>query len=129
MNPVGRIRRNTQLTSTERIRRILHLLVFFGVLFGLVGTTTAWADDDDEGSSVLTITSASWDAGDRRLTVRGRKDRRATVTVVNAFNPAQVIGSDNDDEDRDWRVRDRSPSPVPCRCARPPRTVRRSSAT
>ena len=88
------------------------------LLLGL-GSGLAWADDNDRSggsdSSALTISRAEWDAGDRRLRVEGDKDRRAAVTVVNAYDPSQVLGNDNDTEDRDWRVRVRRPSPVPCR--------------
>lgn len=100
--PKSRTRCFIPIADNQNNTPVLRLFIFLSVLLGLVATTTAWADDDDEGGGVLTITSARWDDQDNRLTVRGDKDRTATVTVVTAANPAQVIGSDND-----WRVRDR----------------------
>ena len=75
----------------------------------VVGASPSWASDDD-----FEIDRARLDDG--RLEVRGDKPRDATVTVVNAFDPSQVIGSDDDDDD-DWRVRvsESRLSPVPCR--------------
>ena len=118
MNLINRVKRDTPTTTFECIRRIPYLFVFISLLFALAGTTTALADDDDDdegGGSRLTIDRAEWDTNRSRLRVEGDKDRRATVTVVNAFDASQVIGSDNDDDDRDWRVRMCRPSPVPCR--------------
>jgi hypothetical protein len=106
MNPLGRIRQNTQFTSAERIRRILHLLVFFGVLFGLAGTTTAWAIDID---------SASWSNRRDRLEVRGdRVPDRSTVTITYPGDGA-VLGTTQADGDGDWTFRITGPDPVPCR--------------
>jgi hypothetical protein len=77
----------------------------------------AVADDDDRERSWsrFDIDSASWDRERQRLYIRGDRNRGTSVTVVNADDPAQVLGLDDDDEDDDWRVRARSPSPVPCR--------------
>jgi len=62
------------------------------------------------------IDRADWDRDDGgRLTVEGSKSRSVTVTVVNAFDEAQIIGTDNDTDDSDWRVRRSRPDPVPCR--------------
>ncbi len=104
--------------STTRNIQLGMLYILATILFGLAGMTTTRADDDHNDrvrSSTLTISRAVWDAGEQRLRIEGDKNRRATVTVVNAFDVTQVIGSDNDTDDRDWRVRVRSPNPVPCR--------------
>ena len=94
----------------------LQLAITATFAFAPFTINTALADDDDDDrSSRLTIDQAEWSNGRDRLTVEGRKDRRASVTVVNAFDPTQVIGSDNDTRDRDWRVRASNPNPVPCR--------------
>ena len=102
-------------------RRQWTCLIGGAVLTLSLGSGLALADDDDErdssssSSATLTINSAEWDSGDDRLRVRGDKSRRATVTVVNAFDPSQVIGRDRDDDDDSWRVRREDPEPVPCR--------------
>ena len=96
------------------------------VLMGLPGVS-AYADDDERDSRrssehressrdspSFTIEEAVWDSDDRRLKVKGERDDEMTITVVNADDPTQVLGRDNDDED-DWRIRSRRPSPVPCR--------------
>ncbi len=94
------------------------ILVLIAVTFALLGVGIAYADDDDrdrqDNSGRFNIERATWDSGRQRLVVRGNKDRRATVRVVNAADPAQLIGVDNDRRDSDWRVRTRRPSPVPC---------------
>ncbi len=61
------------------------------------------------------IEEAKWDREKRRITVKGKKERRETVSVVNAYDPRQVVGTDNDRDDEDWRVRRENPNPVPCR--------------
>ena len=101
----------------ERTFRQRHWLPILGAALLLsLGSAVATASDDDESrsgeSDQLTIERARWDDG--RLRVRGEKDKDVTVTVVNAFDPGQVLGRDRDDDD-DWRVRTRRANPVPCR--------------
>ena len=89
------------------------------LLAGTGGVATADDDDHerdrrDRHHSRLDIDYASWDSRRERLQVRGDRSRDTRVTVVNADDPSQVLGAD-DDDDRDWRVRARDPSPVPCR--------------
>ncbi len=78
------------------------------VLLSFIGCATAYP-----AFAQLTISSASWDSGERRLTVRGTGDENETVTVVNAYQTTQGLGTDQVDEG-DWRVRRSTPSPVPC---------------
>ena len=86
------------------------------LLLSLVGSGVAWADDDDEErDNGFAITSADWDSGDRELTVRGTGEPGRDVTVFNAFDLDQRIGSDDVGSRGTWRERDERPSPVPCR--------------
>ena len=66
------------------------------------------------GADGFSIERATWSTDRDRLVVRGEGADDDRVTVVNAYAPNQVLGSDRIDDD-DWRVRTRSPSPVPCR--------------
>ena len=76
MNPIAQVSQTTPTTSTEHSGRILKLLVFIGILFGLAGATTAWADDEIE------IERANWSNDRDRLTVRGKNaPNNATVTI------------------------------------------------
>ena len=74
----------------------------------------ALADDEGGGSSSLTISTAEWRSSENRLDVSGTGNRRRSVTVVNAYDPSQVLGSDEIGY-RGWSIRDYRPSPVPCR--------------
>ncbi len=76
---------------------------------------TAGGNDNDDGGGDFRITRARWDSGDRRIEVEGDGTRDRTVTVRNAFQLAQVLGTDQVEDDGDWRVRRSSPSPIPCR--------------
>ena len=76
------------------------------------------ADDDEGGrrSSSLTINTPEWRSSRNRLEVSGRGTSRETVTVVNAYDPSQVLGSDDiSRRSNRWSIRDYRPSPVPCR--------------
>jgi hypothetical protein len=75
-------------------------------------TPLAWADDDDDEN--FSIRSAAWNADKSKLVVRGKGKDNHRVTVVNAFDASQTIGSDRIDDDK-WRIRKKRPSPVPCR--------------
>ncbi len=46
MNPMAPVNQTTQKKKTEHSGRILNMLVFIGILFGLAGATTAWAADE-----------------------------------------------------------------------------------
>ena len=63
----------------------------------------------------MTIDSASWDG--RVLTVRGSGENRDTVTLVNANDPNQVLGTRDIGRRGSWRIRDWRPNPVPCAVA------------
>ncbi|NEV62186.1 PKD domain-containing protein [Thiorhodococcus minor] len=80
----------------------------------------ASADDDDdehEGSSTrLSIERASWDREERRLRVSGSGSSRSRVTLVNAYDASQRLGSDETEgRDGSWSIREERPRPVPCR--------------
>ena len=74
----------------------------------------ALADDEGGGSSSITISTAEWRSRENRLDVSGTGNRRRSVTVVNAYDPSQVLGS-NEIGYSGWSIRDYRPSPVPCR--------------
>jgi len=85
--------------------RGLRVSVLIGILFGLVGTTTAWAIDID---------SASWSNFRNRLTVRGdRVPDRSTVTI--AYLDGTELGTTQADGDGNWTFRITGLDPVPCR--------------
>ena len=86
-------------------------------LAGALCVLTQWSVTDalaDHGGGVR-ITRAEWDADDQRLRLRGDGDRGTRVTVSNAFDPAQILGSDSPDGDHRWEIRVEDPFPVPCR--------------
>ena len=90
------------------------LLAAGATLVVAIAGAGAQPSSDEGAATSLRIDRARWDGGDARLEVRGDKSRAADVTVVNAFDPSQVLGSARLD-DSEWRVRTRAPSPVPCR--------------
>ena len=99
-------------TSTiELFRCIPYLFVFIGILFGLAGTSTAWAGDD------IDIDRASWSNDRDRLTVRG-EDARDNDTVTIRYGEKDdngaVIGTTRADSDGDWEFRISAIDPVPC---------------
>lgn len=77
------------------------------VILSFIGCATAFPT-----LAALTIGSASWDG--RRLTVSGTGDRNETVTVVNAYQTSQVLGTGRVNGGGRWSVRANNPSPVPC---------------
>ena len=87
-------------------RRLKRLVAVTCACLGCMGSVDALA--------ALSIASAQWDSRDNRLTVSGSSTTRRTVTVVNAFNTSQELGSASVNEGS-WRVRRTGPSPVPCR--------------
>ena len=61
------------------------------------------------------IRLATWKPDKQKLVVKGDRDDGVAVTVVNAYDPAQVIKTDAR-VDRDvWRVARKNPTPIPCR--------------
>jgi len=98
-------------TSTiELFRRIPYLFVFIGVLFGLAGTSTAYAGDID-------IDRASWSSDRDRLTVRGndaRDNDAVTIRYGKKEDNGVVIGTTRADSDGDWEFRISAIDPVPC---------------
>jgi len=67
----------------------------------------AWSDD-------LDIDSARWRADRGQLKVSGSGWNRQTVTVVNAYDTTQVLGT-KEVRKMSWVVYARDPNPVPCR--------------
>jgi PKD repeat protein len=63
----------------------------------------------------VTIDRADWDG--RTLTVSGSGDNRDTVTLTNAYDSTQVLGTRDIGRRGAWRIRDWRPSPVPCAVA------------
>jgi PKD repeat protein len=61
----------------------------------------------------LRIDSVKWESGDDELRLEGRGRDDRTVTVTNARDASQVLGSDRVDDD-EWRLRVSNPNPVPC---------------
>jgi hypothetical protein len=71
----------------------------------LAATGNAMAD--------VTIDVANWRAGKHKLVVKGSGVKGETVTVVNANEPSQVLGTKTLGKNR-WSVSTRRPDPVPC---------------
>ena len=102
--------RTLSLGNLERWLIVAPLIVFFSAGFARADRDEA---EDLEGPA-LTITQAEWKSSPQRLAVEGRGSNGATVTVVNADDPSQVLGSDQV-EDRSWETATERPAPVPCR--------------
>ena len=94
---------------------LLAALAAAGSVLMLPGQALAQGYGHGNGASQFRITNVKWDQKKRQLTVQGRKERKKTVKVVNAYDPSQVIGTDRDRGDPTWRVVKRNPRPVPCR--------------
>ena len=62
----------------------------------------------------LTIDSTSWSSKDARLRVSGKGTSGSRVTLVNAYAPAQTLGT-TDPSNGSWSISKSRPSPVPCR--------------
>ena len=62
----------------------------------------------------LAIGSVSWDSGRNRLSVRGSGQNGQSVTVVNAYDTNQVLGT-TQVRRSSWSISARRPNPVPCR--------------
>ena len=69
--------------------------------------TLGWSAD-------LSISSASWDSGRNRLSVRGAGQSGQTVTLANAYDAGQLLGS-SQVRRSSWRITASRPAPVPCR--------------
>ena len=79
-------------------------------------TTTTGSTTTTLPATTLTIDSASWSNWRNRVTVKGHGTSRLIVTVVNAYNPSQKLGTDDVSSRRsNWGVRASNPNPVPCR--------------
>ena len=99
------------------------LIVGFTMLTLLVSTQLAHAkpaisnttiSDAQQCVTSLTITTAEWKAKNQRLTVRGENTKQCgTVTVTNALDPSQVLGTKNGKGPK-FNVGVRKPNPVPC---------------
>ncbi|MCB1866803.1 MAG: hypothetical protein KDG50_15400 [Chromatiales bacterium] len=77
-------------------------------VLSLAAAGVAYGDDD------LRIRSAQWRADEARLSVRVRAEEGDRLTVVNAADHDQVLGSRRL-RDEEWTLRVSDPSPVPCR--------------
>jgi len=105
MTPGSRASCFIPIAGNENNRPILSLFILLSVLLGLVATTTAWADDDDDR---IDIDRASWSNDRDRLSVRGDKaPDRTTVTIRygNRGDNGAVIGTTQSDGDGDWSFR------------------------
>ncbi len=74
------------------------------------------SDRDTHGgsSSNFSITEASWDSNQSRLSVSGKGERRQSVTVSNAATN-ETLGTVNVSKKLSWRYSDSNLSKVPCR--------------
>jgi len=80
------------------------------------GGGVSLTSSEEGSSSQLTISSASWSSRRSRLSVSGSGTARATVQVVNAYDPGQTLGSASVSSRRSsWSLTVSQPSPVPCR--------------
>ena len=84
-----------------------------GVAAAIAGLTAIFCGG--QALADVTIDSASWDG--RVLTVRGSGENRDTVTLINANDPNQVLGTRDIGRRGSWRIRDWRPDPVPCAVA------------
>jgi hypothetical protein len=98
--------KNQILSGFYRVSLLLSLAA--GALV-IPGTVLA-GDDGDR----LIVKEVKWEAGDSKLKAAGKGNKRQTVSLVNAFNPSQVLGQEQID-DEEWKISSRQPSPVPCR--------------
>jgi len=113
MNPIAQVSQTTPTTGTEHSGRLMQLLVFVGILFGLAGATTAWADD------AIEIERANWSNDRDRLTVRGKNaPNNATVTIRygKIEDNGAELGTARADSDGDWTFRFTNPGPDPVPC-------------
>lgn len=78
----------------------------------LAAAMTALLALGGSAQAALTVGSAAWDG--RRLIVTGSGDPGETVTVVNAYQASQVLGSASVSQRRTWRLAIFRPNPVPC---------------
>ncbi len=103
------------IPAFKLLRHITHGLALIGLLFGVLGTTSAWADDDR-----IDIDRANWSNSRDRLTVRGDKaPDRSTVTIRygQRGDNGAVIGTTQSDGSGDWefRISGADLDTVPCR--------------
>jgi len=97
------------MNQPERLRSPLFLTVLSVLLLAFV-SSSVWA-------KTFKIKKVEWNSEENKLKIEGvgEGENDTTVTVVNAFDVSQVIGSDKVDEEGKWKVKQENPSPVPCR--------------
>ncbi len=89
----------------------VRLVVCSSFLWGCLGFAAmpqvAWSGDFE-------IKQASWNASKKRLEVKGKGDKRQTVTVTDAADLNRIIGTQRLSKEN-WRIRVSNPDQVPCR--------------
>ncbi len=94
-------------TKSTRRRRLRSAAVAIAGLMAI-----SWGA---QALAAVTIERAHWDG--RTLTVSGSGENRDTVTLTNAYDSTQVLGTRDIGRRGSWRIRDWRPSPVPCAVA------------
>ncbi|WP_083924662.1 PKD domain-containing protein [Lamprocystis purpurea] len=79
----------------------------------LAGLAPVWMQT--AAAAVLSISSAAWSNQNTLVRVIGVGTPRTRVTLVNAYNPAQILGNVTTTSTGAWNIAARQPSPVPCR--------------
>ncbi len=100
------------MTDSPRFRLSVLWGICFLFTFGVAGLT--WGGDGSDNPKELVIKRAKWQARKQQLILKGNGEKNHTVTVVNAFEPTQILGV-LETRTRRWKVKSEGPSPVPCR--------------
>jgi ABC-type transporter Mla subunit MlaD len=83
---------------TRARQRYAGLLAALTAATGVSGTGAVFADNDEQqrqaSAATLSIARATWDDARKRLNVAGTSTPQATVSLVNAYDPSQLLGSD-----------------------------------
>lgn len=61
------------------------------------------------------ISLAVWKPDRQKLVVKGTREEDVAVTVLNAYDPDQVLKQDSRSDRSVWRIAVKTPSPLPCR--------------
>ncbi|MCG6861098.1 MAG: PKD domain-containing protein [Chromatiaceae bacterium] len=83
-----------------------------GILF-LTGTF--WLVAYPAAATALTISSARWSTHRNSVSVNASGQARTAVSLTNAYDSSQVLGSGAFSRDGTWYTRINRPEPVPCR--------------
>ena len=120
LNSAGRAADSVSRAVQRNLRGFAGLLAAVAAAAGVSGSGRAFADDDEHrqpgATASLTISRANWSGGRNRLQVSGTGSPRTRVTVVNAYDPSQILGSDRASRNSGvWSITRSQPDPVPCR--------------